>query len=530
MEIDLSALHFLRPAWLLLLPVAALLLWLRRADGVALGARTGIAPGLLRHLTVDAPGSRGPRPLHAVAALLALGAIAAAGPTWRQDLPPFLDNQAPLMVAVDLSPSMDAADVPPSRLQAVKHKLHDLLDRRAGAKTGLIAYAGSAHLVLPPTDDPALVDLFIQSLSTELIAAHGKDAAGAIRVAGSVLDAAAAGGTVLLVTDGADTRQLAQVEALAKAADFQVLVLAAGTTDGGVLRDARGQPRMDGNGRPVLGTFDADAIKQLAQAARAPLGSLTLNDDDLNWVTLHAQAHFVAVRNAGQPVHWKDAGYWLCWPLALLALLCVRRGWNVNWFAGLALAMLAGLYSPSTNAHSLADAFFTPDQQGRWAYEHRDYTRAAAVFQDPYWKGRAAYDAGDYATALAAFARLDTPEANFYLGNTQARLRDYDAAIAAYDHALRQRADFPQARKNRELVAKLQAAIESEQEDDDKQKPDSVVQDKKKGGGKMTQVPVARASSDDVWLRNLSLSPAGFLQQKFAIEDAQKRAPPEGAQ
>ncbi|CAB3667048.1 VWA domain-containing protein [Achromobacter kerstersii] len=547
MDVDLSAFHFLRPWWLLAVPLALLLLWLGRAQGGRVGWGSTIAPALLPYLIVNAPGSRGPRPIHAVAALLMLGGIAAAGPTWQQDLPPFLDNQAPLIVAVDLSPSMDAADVPPSRLQAAKHKLHDLLARRAGAKTGLIAYAGSAHLVLPPTDDPSLVDLFIQSLSTELIAAPGKDAAGAINVAASVLKSTQAGGTVLLVTDGADTSQLPQVEQLAKAADFQILVLAAGASDGGVLRDARGQPRMDKDGKPVLGTFDAGAIKQLADAARAPLGSLTLNDDDLDWVTLHAQRHFQDVQNAGQAVHWKDVGYWLCWPLAILALLCLRRGWNVNWLAGLMLASLAGLYAPNTYANpnanpnasananpvastnpvasAIANAFFTPDQQGRWAYEHHDYTRAAALFQDPYWKGRAAYDAGDYSLALAAFARLDTAEANFYLGNTQARLRHYDDALAAYDRALHQRADFPEAKKNRELVAKLQAAIEAEQEDDNNdQKPDDVARDNKKGAGKMTQVEVAKASSDDVWLRNLSLSPAGFLKQKFAIEDARRGA------
>jgi Ca-activated chloride channel family protein len=525
MELDLSAFHFLRPWWLLAILAAALLLWLRRAEGGRLGWRSNIAPALLPYLIVDAQGSRGPRPVHALAALLALGGIAAAGPTWQQDRPPFLDNLAPLIAAVDLSPSMDATDIPPSRLEAAKHKLRDLLARRAGAKTGLIAYAGSAHLVLPPTDDPTLLDMFIQALSTDLIATPGKDAAGAIALAASVLQGSPSGGTLLLVTDGADARQLPDVERLARANSFQILVWAAGTADGGVLRDAKGQPRVDAQGKPLLGAFDANALKQLAQAARAPLGSLTLNDDDLDWVALHAQRHFREVQDAGKPLTWKDAGYWLCWPLALLALLGLRRGWNVNWMAGLLVAWGAGMYAPTAHAGPLADAFLTPDQQGRWAYEHKRYPEAAALFQDPYWKGRAAYDAGDYRRALDAFAKLDTPEGYFYLGNTQARLRSYDAALAAYDQALRLRPEFPEARGNRELVAKLQAAIESEQQDDDTQKPDEVSLDNKKGAGKMTQVTVSQASSDDVWLRNLSLSPGGFLKQKFAIEDARKAAP-----
>ncbi|MFP3733142.1 hypothetical protein SB690_20490, partial [Bacillus sp. SIMBA_006] len=64
-----------------------------------------------------------------------------------------------------------------------------------------------------------------------------------------------------------------------------------------------------------------------------------------------------------------------------------------------------------------ADAFLTPDQQGRRAFEHRDYAAAATHFVDPYWKGRAAYAAGDYAAALTAFSALDKPEAHFYVGN-----------------------------------------------------------------------------------------------------------------
>ncbi|MGY6272213.1 VWA domain-containing protein [Achromobacter denitrificans] len=529
MEIDLSAFHFLRPWWLLALPAAGLLLWLRRAEGGRSGWHSTIAPALLPYLVVNTPGSRGPRPAQLLAALLALGGIAAAGPAWQQDRPAFLDNLAPLIAAVDLSASMDAADVPPSRLEAAKHKLRDLLSRRAGAKTGLIAYAGSAHLVLPPTDDPALLDMFIQALSTDLIAAPGKDAAGAIALAASVLQSGQAGGTLLLVTDGADAAQLPEVERLARENSFQILVWAAGTPDGGVVRDAKGQARLDAQGRPVLGEFDADGLKRLAQAARAPLGSLTVNDDDLDWVVLHAQRHFQEVQDAGKPLNWKDAGYWLCWPLALLALAALRRGWNVNWTAALLIAFGAGLHAPPAQAGALADAFFTPDQQGRWAYEHQRYAEAAALFRDPYWKGRAAYDAGDYQAALAAFAKLETPEGAFYLGNAQARLRSYGAALAAYDRALRLRPDFPEARANRDLVARLQAAAESEQEEDDTQKPDEVSLDNDKGAGKMSQVPVAQAASDDIWLRNLSLSPGGFLKQKFAIEDARKSAPAPGS-
>lgn len=523
MDIDLNAFHFLRPAWLLLAAAGLAVLWARRGEAGLLGWRSAIAPGLLPYLVVRTPGSAGPRPVHALAALLVLAGLGAAGPTWQKDRPPFLDDRAPLMVAVDLSPSMDAADVPPTRLEALKHKLRDLLERRRGAKTGLVAYAGTAHLVLPPTDDPALLDLFVQALSTTLIPAPGKDAAGAIDVARAAMRAGQAGGTVLLATDGADAAQLDTVRDLVRKARLQVMVLAVGQRDEGVIRDGQGRPRVGPDGKPALGSFDADGLTQLARAASAPLGSLTLDGDDLDWIELHAQRHYESVQDEQQAPHWKDAGYWLCWPLAVIALLCVRRGWNVNWTAGVLLGLaVSGAPAPSA-ADPLADAFFTRDQQGRWAFEHRDAGRAASLFRDPYWKGRSAYQAGDYPTALAAFARLDTADGYFYLGNTQARLHSYADALAAYDQALRLRPDFPQARANRQLVEQLLAAIQAEQAEQGAQPPDDTHLDNQRGKGRSVQQPSAAPSADQ-WLRNLTMSPAGFLQRKFGIEDAQRRA------
>lgn len=247
MDLDLSAFHFLRPLWLLGL-VPAVLLW---AGWRALRARpqhSGIAPQLLPYLLLQSAGSRGPRPIDVLAALLALGAVAAAGPTWQRDEPGYLDNVAPLVLAVDLSASMDTADVPPSRLEAVKRSVRDIAAQRKGAKTGLVVYAGTSHLVLPPTDDAALLDLFAQALATDLLPARGRDVAGAIALSNQVLRAERAGGSVLLLTDGADPATLDAVGKAARAApDLQVLVMAVG-----------------------INGLDTGALRDLAQAAHAP--------------------------------------------------------------------------------------------------------------------------------------------------------------------------------------------------------------------------------------------------------------------
>jgi len=486
---DLTDFHFLRPAWLLLALFGALLplIW-RRSRDLQWRLRGNIAPHLLPHLLLTPTDAHRLRPVHLVSAVLMLGAVAAAGPTWEQDRPDFLENRAPLIIALDLSPSMDTADVPPTRLTAAKHTLHDLIQRRQGARTALLVYAGSAHLVLPPTDDPALLDSFIQALSTDLITQPGKDVASVIDQAKRLLQQSP--GTLLLITDGADTAQLPTLKQHLADSPLQVLVLALGSS-------------------PTL--------KALASATDAPLGSLTLNDDDLDWIELHAQAHFQNADEQQRLLQWKDAGYWLCWPLLLLALLAVRRGWSLNWTA---IVLLGVLLAPT---QADANPFLTPDQQGRWAFEHHHYPEAAARFVDPYWKGIAAYNAADYDLAQATFAALNTPQAAFYLGNIHVRRFKFDDAIAAYQHALQLQPLFPQASANLALAIALKKDTESAEKNTPEVKPDEVKFDKAPGKGQSKAIQTEQANNDALWLQNLTTSPANFLRRKFSLQDQEAR-------
>lgn len=497
MAFNLSDLHFLRPAWLLLALIGVLLplLWRSNRD-LQRRLRGNIAPHLLPHLLLTPSDTHRLRPVHLASALLVLGALAAAGPTWEQDRPAFLENRAPLIIALDLSPSMDNIDVPPTRLEAAKHKVHDLVARRKGARTALIVYAGSAHLVLPPTDDPALLDSFIQALASDLITRPGKDVAAVIEQARRLLDAEKSPGTLLLLSDGADVTQLPRLKPLLADSPLQVLVLAVGSNPG---------------------SFDAPALKQLAAATDAPLGSLTLNDDDLDWVELHAQQHFQAADEQQHALQWKDEGYWLCWPLLLVALFGVRRGWSLNWAAVVMLGLF--LQPAPAQANGLADAFLTADQQGRWAFEHHHYPAAARLFVDPYWKGIAAYNAADYDLAQATFAQLDSAQAAFYLGNIHVRRFKFDQAISAYQQALQRQPQFPEASANLALAMALKKDTESAADNAPEVKPDAIKFDKTPGKGQTKAVQTEQASSDALWLQNLTTSPANFLRRKFSLQD-----------
>ncbi|WP_250516719.1 VWA domain-containing protein [Caballeronia sp. INDeC2] len=521
MSIDLTAFHFLRPLWLLLLIPAVLLpfVWLRRNDMRARW-RSIIAPHLLEHLIVGDTKRRRIQPVHALSALIALGAISVAGPTWEQERPPFDQDKAPLVVVLELARSMDASDIAPTRIERAKQKVLDLAAARKGARTGLVVFASSAHLVVPPTEDPAMLELYVPALAPELMPRDGRNAAAGLAIAEHMLQKDEAAGTIVFMSDGFDESRSDAFLRIAKASKHQLLWLAVGTENGGPVRKSNGEIALDDAGHPVIGTFDAAAIRKITQAASIPLASIRPDDDDIEWVQRRAQVYLEAAQESKIVPRWKETGYWLVLPILLLALYGFRRGWTVKWLPVVLIA-LATTGVPK-NAHAASfewlDLFATHDQQGRWSFEHGDYKRAAQRFDDPMWKGRAQYLAGDYADALETFSRMNTAQAYFYIGNTLAHLNDYEGAVKAYDNALAIRADFAAASANRDLMRKL---IKDEKGDSDESttlKPDQIdIQKKKSKDGKQVLVQGQRPS-EEAWMRNLNTSPAAFLHQRFAQE------------
>lgn len=519
--------HFIRPLWLLLLPVGPVLLWWWQRRNDPLQRWKGmVAPHLLAHLVVGEGERWRVRPIHLLCASMVLGAIACAGPTWERESPPFAEDRAPLMVALDLSPAMNAIDVPPTRLERAKQKVRDLMALRVGGRTGLIVYTNSAHMVLPPTDDASLMEMFLSALSTDLLPAKGQNASAALALADRLLNAESDPGTIVFFTSGFDDAQIPAFVAHRQRSRQQVLMLAVGTTKGGPLRLADGSIQAGGDGAAVNARLDGDALQRLSSQAHVPLASITAGDEDMRWVQREA-VHHLQIMNDASSVRWKEYGYYLCYPLVLMALLWFRRGWMVRWVFVLAFAGLGAQPAPArADGRHVADWFFTPDQQGRWYYEHRDFEKAAQYFQDPYWKGLALYQHGRWDEARKVFESLPGADAKFMAGNSYAHQFEYQEAKDAYDEALRMRHPFPEAESNLRLMvalAKRRADVPPETKDEDT-RPDKIKEDKEGAKGNDTSKVMGKrplALPADVWMRNLSVSPADFLRTKFSIESGQ---------
>jgi Ca-activated chloride channel family protein len=180
----------------------------------------------------------------------------------------------------------------------------------------------------------------------------------------------------------------------------------------------------------------------------------------------------------------------------------------------------------SSSACRFVDLWLTPDQQGRYFFERGDYARAAERFQDPLWKGIACYHDEDWDCAIDQFARLDTADAYYNLGNAYANAESYELAVEAYDEALQRVPEWSEARENRDLVAELIPMQDEEEEEgappgEPNLDPDEIVFDEQGEKGKLGEVQQSLFSDEQVaemWLRGVETSPADFLRMKFVFQ------------
>lgn len=264
----MSGVEFARP-WLLL----GLLLVPVAVTAWAIGARR--AAGKLRAIS-RAPAGGGPylaTALFAAAAMLAI--VAAALPQWGTIQSHVPRNGADLVIVLDVSRSMDARDVSPSRLDAAKATLAQTLARLGGDRVGLVVFAGTSRIRFPLTTDLAAATQVISSLETgAIIVEGGTNATLGLDLAMAAFDADQPGGrAVLLLTDGDDlgSDPAGSAERF-RQSGVALLVAGVGTPEGGRVpvidpKTFRPADKLDSSGQPIVSKLNETFLRALAAAA-----------------------------------------------------------------------------------------------------------------------------------------------------------------------------------------------------------------------------------------------------------------------
>ena len=462
--IDLGLFHFLRPQWFVaLLPLALLAWFMFFRKGAHSNWEAVVDEGLLPYILIRGAGRTRRAAIILTVTGGLLGIVALAGPAWDKLPQPVFTSQDALVIALDLTLSMDANDVSPSRLERARYKISDILDQRLEGQTALLVYSGAAFTVTPLTDDGETIRSQLKALDTGIMPVTGNRTDKAVTLA---LDLLKQGGMrrghVLLITDGATPASAGDSVALLRNEGYRLSVLGVGTRHGAPVLLPDGGFLQDRDGEIVIPILDEGALRGLAGSGGGIYVRLTKDDLDTRQLTGFFSDAQGAGEQAGAEITadvWREQGPWLVLCLLPLVALLFRRGYV------LALALLLFPLPEPVAALDWDDLWLRRDQQGQRAMEARDYAAAAELFDDPAWKAAAQHRAGDYRGALDSLEPLADAESNYNRGNALARLGRYHEAIAAYDRTLAERPDHADAKFNKELLEKELERQQQQQQD-----------------------------------------------------------------
>jgi Ca-activated chloride channel family protein len=476
----MSEFHFLRPWWLALLPFGLALIWYLLGRSAARGNWLAVVDRALQPHVLARPDRFGARhwPMLAAVGAWLFAVLALAGPTWeRLPVPAFRSADA-LVVAFDLSRSMDAGDVEPSRLARAKLKLLSLLERRESGQTALVVFSAHAFTVTPLTTDNRTIAALVNSLSTDIMPSQGSyPEAGLTRARLLLEQTGVTRGDILLITDSDVSDQSLAAAQEIRSAGFTTSVLAVGTREGAPIPERGAGFLTDSTGQVVVPQVDAAALRRLASAGGGRFAELAADDADLDTLFPAAASLLEGTVDSDddgdyEADQWRDAGVWLAAALLPFLALGFRRGWIAAWLACLLLPL------PRAEAFEWRDLWQRRDQQGYDAMQADDPGRAAELFVDPQWRATAEYRSADYTASAATLSAVETVEAHYNRGNALARAGELEPAVEAYEQAIALKPDHEDAIYNRDLLKEL-----LEQQQEQQQQQQQQTQDQQSQGG-----------------------------------------------
>lgn len=492
---SLSDFSLLRPWWLLALLPWLYVCWPRRDRCGGDNPWRRVVDGHLLALLMQGaagPGARRRRPPFWLALTGLLLVLALAGPALPQAARGSYAREAATIVLFDLSPSMHAPDVRPTRVARARLKLIDWLRQGREGDTALIAYAGSAHIIVPLSRDAKTLLPLVQELGPELMPVAGSRPLEAIKLARELLGRGGyQEGELLWITDGIEAADLPALRAELQDGRLRPHFLAVGTEAGAPVTTADGGMLRDKKGGIVLARLDTGPLETLAAATGGQVLPLSSDDSDLAALATPQSEQFRQRDQALRGQLRRDYGPWLLLPALLCLLLALRRGptrqesirqettrQETNRHgttrpetirqtrAGallLAGVLGAGLGSGEARA-DWRDWFRTPDQQGEARLKAGDAAGAASRYADPKRRAYAQAKAGDYAGAAINWAGDDQALSHYNRANALALAGQLDDALLAYNEALQRDPQLNEARANRDAVQAFKKRQQEQQQ------------------------------------------------------------------
>lgn len=475
-------------------------------------------PELLKALMPDVSTWRRELKFWLVSGALAMMIVCLARPQYGTKIDTRTRKGIEAIIALDVSNSMLAEDVKPSRLAKSKMLISSLVDKMVDDKVGLIVYAGDAYTQLPITSDYVSAKMFLDNISPDMIAVQGTDIARAINLAThSFTQQEGVGRAIFVITDGEDNEGGA-VEAARDALKkgMNVYVLGVGSPDGSPI-PVPGSNRFitDNAGNTVVSKLNEEMCRQIAQAGGGAYIYVDNSSSAQSALQRHidklAKAEMESVLYSEYDEHFRDFA-WAALVLLILDLLFLARKNHIlsrfklfkpasRVATTVALLLLAGL-APS--GFGLDNCAFAQKKNDRYFIRHgnrqyRDsvYAKAQVDYQKAIEKdntnavayynlGNAQLMQGQPKDAMKSYesaARLQKDKfrgAQVYhnMGVILQSQKQFKEAIECYKNALRRNPNDDETRYNLALCQhQLQNQQQDQNNDDDQQGQDDQKKD-----------------------------------------------------
>jgi Ca-activated chloride channel family protein len=359
--------------------------------------------------------------------MFALGLLAFFGPTWSQVKTPAKKVTSQMVIALDLSQSMMATDVSPSRLERAKFKIFDLLKANPIAETNLLVFAGSTHTAVPFTTDYKIITDQLDGLTPRMMPVKGTGFNALFHKIDTLFSTNQAQGKVLLVTDDLADLPMEVISSFLQENNVELYVFPFATAQGETIPNTK-----------ELSQLDQQKLAGLKMMERVKVVELTVDNSDVADLAKAVSMDIVFEdKTEEENEEWQDNGIWLVFPLAFLFLFSFRKGWALNMIVIVfSLSSCSSTDDNRKDEFTFQDLWFTQDYQAQKKFDSENYLEAAQQFTDPLHKGVAYFKAGDFLSAETAFAQDSSTSGLYNLGLTYAKLGKLEEAKIVFEKVL----------------------------------------------------------------------------------------------
>lgn len=396
--------------------------------------------------------------------------ILAAPVYQKKPTPLFSYKSNSLVIVLDLSRSMNARDIKPTRLIRAKLKIKDILQISEAGKSGtmevaLVVYSDQAFTVTPLSDDVVTINSFLDALESNIMPNQGSNELAGISKAVELLQGAnLKEGHILLISDGVKPSNLSKIKKILN--NHLLSVLGVGTPVGSPVID-NGNYLKDRTGNIVISKLDEDSLKLLSSLSKGIYQRITNDKSDIQKVLSINSAYAdksIKQTDKSRDI-WQEEWQWLLILVLALLLNFFRKGlWIILLIPVFPLDYAKAANDDTHKQNQLIKFIYSKNFRAQKAYDAKDFARATNLFENERWVAESLYQQGKYQAALEKFSKFNEADDLYNQANTLAKLGKLEQAIIKYEQAIKKsNNNHPDAIENKRRVAEFLARQKQQQ-------------------------------------------------------------------